>query len=153
VKSEMATFFDAFPGGIIAGNTFQGVGYDTVLLGQADPRPIDIDEIASRLQQPEYAAVAESLHGAGIDSAIDLFASYAGRARDLAPWLRGAAINTDGNLRLHYLAGVGLNLTDSDRVYGEMLKYRRFPQGLFVGSVSTRAELRERIEKRGLGTP
>ena len=35
VKSEMATFFDVFPNGIIAGNTFHGIGYDTVLIGQA----------------------------------------------------------------------------------------------------------------------
>jgi len=45
VKSEIATFFEVFPDGIIAGNTFRGVGYDVVLLGQAGPMRIDLDEL------------------------------------------------------------------------------------------------------------
>jgi spermidine synthase len=45
VKSEIATFFEVFPNGLIAGNTFHGVGYDTVLLGQVEPTRIDLDEI------------------------------------------------------------------------------------------------------------
>ena len=34
VKSEIATFFEAFPNGIVFGNTYNGAGYDLVLLGQ-----------------------------------------------------------------------------------------------------------------------
>src|SRR5205085_2540575 len=37
VKSEVATFFEAFPNGVIWGNTNQGVGYDMVLMGQVEP--------------------------------------------------------------------------------------------------------------------
>ena len=66
-------------------------------------------------------------------SAVDLLASYAGRAADLQPWLRDAAINHDGDLRLQYLAGLGLNANEGDRVYAEILKYRRYPDDLFVG--------------------
>jgi hypothetical protein len=41
---------------------------------------------------------------AGVDG---LMATYAGQARDLRPWLTDAEINTDRNLRLEYLAGLG----------------------------------------------
>ena len=42
VKSSMATFFEAFPDGVVFGNTFNGQGYDMVLVarnaGAVDPR-------------------------------------------------------------------------------------------------------------------
>jgi spermidine synthase len=145
VKSEMATFFAVFPNGIIAGNTFRGLGYDMVLLGQAEPTRIDLDDLDSRLQEPGYAAVSESLREVGVRSAVDLLASYAGRAADLKIWLRDAAINHDGDLRLQYLAGVGLNVNEGDRVYAEILKFRRFPDDVFVGSERLIGPLRSRI--------
>jgi spermidine synthase len=40
VKSEIATFFDAFPNGTIWGNDISGGGYDLVLMGQVDPARI-----------------------------------------------------------------------------------------------------------------
>jgi spermidine synthase len=146
IKSEIATFFDVFPSGIIAGNTFRGIGYDTVLLAQAGATRIDLDRVEGRLQQPDYAAVVASLHEIGINSVVDLFATYAGRASDLMPWTRDAAINRDRDLRLQYLAGLGLNTNESDAVYAEILRYRRFPQDLFVGSGHLLGPLRERIE-------
>jgi len=145
VKSEVATFFEAFPDGIIAGNTFRGVGYDMVLLGQAGPPRIDLGVIDARIHRPEYAAVMRSLEEVGVRSTVDLFATYAGRAVDLKPWLADAAINRDSNLRLQYLAGLGLNLTDSDRIYGEILKYRRFPEDLFTGPEPLIHALRARM--------
>jgi spermidine synthase len=147
VKSEMATFFTVFPEGIIAGNTFRGVGYDTVLLGQAGPARIDVDALDARLNDAAYAPVAQSLRDVGVRSAIDLLASYAGRATDLQPWLRDAAINHDGDLRLQYLAGLGLNANEGDRVYADILKYRRFPDDLFSGSEAALSELRRRIAR------
>ncbi len=41
VKSEIATFFDAFPNGTIWGNDISGGGYDMVLMGQVDQSKID----------------------------------------------------------------------------------------------------------------
>jgi spermidine synthase len=134
VKSEMATFFEVFPTGVIWGNTHQGRGYDTVVMGQASPGPIDVDEIEDRLARPEYAPVAASLREVGIDSAVSLFANYAGRAPDLKVWLRDASINHDSNLRLQYLAGLGLNLYQGDQIYTDLLAYRSYPDGLFAGS-------------------
>ena len=77
---------------------------------------------------------------------MDLFATYAGRAVDLKPWTRDASINRDGDLRLQYLAGLGLNMNESDAVYAEILKYRHFPADLFTGSEARLAELRKRID-------
>ncbi len=145
VKSEIATFFDVFPNGIIAGNTFRGVGYDTVLLGQVEPTRIDLDAMEDRLKQPAYATVAQSLREIGLTSAVDLFGTYAGRAADLKEWLRDASVNRDSNLRLQYLAGLGLNMNESDTVYAEILKYRRFPEGLFTGSEPRMRAIRQLI--------
>ena len=39
VKSEIATFMEAFPNGVVWGNTQEGRGYDLVLLGQLSPEP------------------------------------------------------------------------------------------------------------------
>jgi spermidine synthase len=148
VKSELATFFAVFPGGIVAGNTFRGLGYDMVLLGQAGPTRIDLDDLDARLREPAYEAVSESLREVGVRSAIDLLASYAGRPADLQAFLRDAAINRDGDLRLQYLAGIGLNANDSDRVYADILQYRRFPDDVFVGSERLVGALRGRIASR-----
>ncbi len=153
VKSEMATFFTVFPHGVIAGNTFRGVGYDTVLLGQDGPTRIDVDALETRLADPAFGPVAESLREVGVRSAVDLLASYAGRASDLRPWLADAAINHDGDLRLQYLAGVGLNANDGDRVYADILKYRRYPDGLFTGSPAALGQLRSRITGAGSQSP
>ena len=61
VKSEIGTFFEAFPNGMVFGNTNNGVGYDLVLFGQVEPTKIDLDVIEARLKQPgirEGGAVA-----------------------------------------------------------------------------------------------
>jgi spermidine synthase len=148
VKSEIATFFEAFPDGIVWGNTNNGAGYDLVLLGQAQPTRIDVDAVQVRLQRPEYAPVAQSLRDIGMNSAVDLFSTFAGTASDLAPWLKDAAINRDRNLRLQFLAGLGFNLYQSDVIYSNMLAYAgRFPEHLFVGSPQTLEALRQGIRR------
>jgi spermidine synthase len=149
VKSEVGTFFEAFPNGVVWGNTNNGQGYDLVLLGQVEPIHINVDEIQARLKQPRYAQVAGSLRDIGFYTAVDLFSSYAGRASDLHEWLKDASINRDRNLRLQYLAGLGLNLYESGPIYSEILRYRHFPEGLFVGSPETIESLRSGIQ-RGL---
>jgi len=97
------------------------------------------------LARPDYSAVAQSLNQVGFKSALDLFATFAGQARDLAPWLKGAQINRDRNLRLQYLAGFGLNLYLSESIYDDMLHYRKFPNDLFTGSDETREALKVEI--------
>jgi spermidine synthase len=86
--------------------------------------------VQQRLERPEYAPVAESLRGIEIRSVIDLLSTYAGQASDFAPWVEGAEINRDRNLRLQYLAGSTLE----DDIFREMIGYRRPPANLFAGS-------------------
>jgi spermidine synthase len=147
VKSEIATFMEAFPNGVVWGNTQEGRGYDLVLMGTVEPLQINVDEIQAKLARPEYAPVARSLSEIGMNSAIDLFSTYAGRGPDLTAWTRDASINRDRNLRLQYLAGLGLNLYQSDRIYSEMLVHAKYPDGLFSGSDATLATLREAIAR------
>jgi spermidine synthase len=134
VKSELATFFEVFPHGTIWANTRDGAGYDMVFMGQAEPLKIDLDAVQQRFSRPDYAAVARSLLEIQMESPIDLFSTYAGRSSDLEPWLRGAEINFDRNLRLQYLAGWGINSNLADYIYREIMRYRRPPGDLFVGS-------------------
>ena len=65
----------------------------------------------------------------------------------MANWLKDAAINTDRNLRLQYLAGLGLNLYQSASIYHNMIEQTRYPEQLFDGSPQTLAELRAFIER------
>ena len=58
----------------------------------------------------------------------------AGQNADLGVWSAGAELNTDGDLRLQYLGGWGINSTMEDKLYREMLTYRQVPRGLFTGS-------------------
>ena len=134
VKSAAATFFEVFPNGTVWGNTHEGKGHDMVLLGQVEPLRIDLDQMDRRLKQPDFSTVTQSLRDIGMESAVDLFATYAGRGPDLAEWLRGAAVNRDQNLRMQYLAGFGLNLDDSVSIYAELLLHRRFPDTLFTSA-------------------
>src|SRR5262245_18375137 len=134
VKSEIGTFFEAFPKGMIFANTYNGAGYDLVLLGQADGTSINLDEMEARLKKPEFAPVQKSLAEIGMHSALDLFSTFAGQAPDFGPWLKDAQINRDRNLRLQYLAGRGLNLYRADTIYSDMVSYAKDPQGIFDSS-------------------
>lgn len=145
VKSEVGTFLEVFPEGLVFGNTFNDQGYDVVLVGQKTPGPIDVDAIQARLITPEYAPVAKSLSEIGIYSAIDLVSTFAARGDQLKPWLADVQINRDKNLRLQYLAGFSLNMYDQAGIYAQMIQSRTYPEGLFTGSPATLAQLRDRI--------
>jgi spermidine synthase len=107
-----------------------------------------VDAIQQKLERPEYATVAQSLREIGMNDAIDLFSTFAGRASDLKPWLADATINTDRNLRLQFLAGMGFNLYQSDVIYSGMLAYAgRYPDEMFVGSPETIEKLRAGIRR------
>ena len=153
VKSEIATFLETFPNGAVFANTVNGQGYDLVLFGQVENRPIDVDAVQARLDDPANAAVAQSLRQIGIVSAVDLFGTYAGRRADMQNWLSDAMINTDRNLRLQYLAGLGLNLYQSDAIYRAMIRDVKYPEDLFVGSPETLSALRSKINLAIGGAP
>src|SRR4030095_10307069 len=101
---------------------------------------------------PANAAIMQSLREIGISSAIDLFGTFAGRRSDMQNWLSDAIINTDRNLKLQYLAGLGLNLYQSDAIYRAMIKEVKFPDELFEGSEETLKALRAKVQASLGGT-
>lgn len=133
IRSELATFFAAFPYGTIWANTRNGLGYDMVFMGQLEPLKINIDEAQERINRDDHAPVRESLREIEINSLLDLFTTYAGNATDLAPWTNGAALNTDADLKLSYLAGWGINANLEDVLYRKILVYRTAP-AFFTGN-------------------
>ena len=139
VKSEVATFLEAFPDGAVFANTANGQGYDLVLFGQLDGGKINVDNVQARLNDPKNAD----------DRAIaprDRNQFGCGSVRHLRrPQPRSevwfdrdpkVTINTDRNLRLQYLAGLGLNLYQSDPIYRSMIRDAGIPR------ISSRARRR-----------
>ena len=145
VKTELATFFAVFPNATVWSNYLNGDGYDLVLLGRTDSSPVNVDELERRLSQSTYSGVARSLAETEFHSAVDLLATYAGRSSDLAPFVADAQINEDLNMRLQYMAGMGLNTVTSPQVYRQILSYRRFPEGMLAGAGERIDALRELI--------
>ena len=148
VRSELATFFEVFPGGTIWANTLNGDGYDVVLLGQAVPSRIDISVMEQRFQDAGYRQVSASLIESGFGTPVELFSTYAGSGADLKAWLVGAAINTDRNLRLQYLAGIGLNQYTAANILEQIAAHKKFPEQLFVATDAWKTSLRQ-----GMGIP
>jgi spermidine synthase len=146
VKSELATFFDVFPDGTVWSNDANGIGYDTVVMGQTGTAGINVDDLRRRLARPDHAVVRRSLKEVGFGSMVGLLATYAGRGPDLRPWLRNAQINQDRNLRLQYLAGMGRSHQYGGEIYDQMLDYLVYPDNLFIGSAETRDAIRYWIE-------
>ncbi len=145
VRSEIATFLQVFPNGTLWRNDARNGGYDMVLAGRLEETPIDVDALQAKLDSPEYAAVKASLADAGYLTIFDLLKTYSGRGRDLGPWIAGAVINTDGNLRLQYLAGLGLNNNLGTQIRNSILDYRQFPADMFTGEASNIDYLRNLI--------
>jgi len=147
VKSEIATFFSVFPNGTIWSNDDEGEGYDVVLLGSAGPAAIDLGGVLQRLDRKDYKAVRDSLRSVGYHSGYALLATYAGQAKDLAPWLQKAQINLDRNLRLQYLAGLGLNFYEQSLIYADLELHFRFPDELLAGTQEQKQVLRQTVQR------
>jgi len=149
VQSEIVTFFEVFPEGTIwANDTILEEGYDVVLLARPDGMKIDVDDLQQRLDRADHEPVAKSLREVGFSSAVSLLSAYAGRGPDLREWLKDAQINRDRNLRLQYLAGMGLNMQRAGAIYEDMLHYRKFPDNLFAASFERKEALRKALRRR-----
>mgnify|MGYP001249925034 CR=1 FL=1 len=146
VRSELATFFEVFPNGTVWRNDARGGGgYDMVLVGRLEETPIDVDAWQAKGDRPEYTTVKASLAEVEYSTILDVLKTYSGRSRDLGPWLAGATINTDKNLRLQYLAGLGSNNNSGTEIRDSMLRYRQFPTDLFTGQASSIEALRDQM--------
>jgi spermidine synthase len=148
VKSVLATFFAVFPQATIWSNHVGGRGYDLVLLGHTSNTTVDIDALQTRMERQDHSGVVSSLGEVGFQSAIDVLMTYAGRAIDLRPWLTGTTLNLDRNLRLQYLAGMGVNSMAHAKIYEEMLGYRFYPDGLLTGSATNVQILNSLLQPR-----
>ncbi|MCF7974552.1 MAG: fused MFS/spermidine synthase [Phycisphaerae bacterium] len=148
VKSEIATFFEALPYGTIWSNDNEGEGYDLVMLGVLAPMRIHMGDLDDRLKRPEYKDVLESLKGIRIKSALSLLGTYAGSRADLSEWLADAQINLDKNMRLQYLAGMGLNMDQTADIFDEMLTHLTFPDNIFITTNTQKTLLEYLINSR-----
>ena len=147
VKSEIATFFEVFPDGTVWSNDLAGTGYDVVLLGKDAAPTIDVDAIDRRLGRSDHINVNRSLQAIGFQPPISLLTTYLSQASDLVSWLADAEINRDRNLRLQYLAGMGLDLSDQSIIYDAMTAYRSFPADLFLVSDELGQVLRQALDR------
>src|SRR5258708_7386289 len=57
VKSQIATFLEVFPEGTIWTNDIDGEGYDSLLIGVNGPTTINVDQLETRRQRPDYRHV------------------------------------------------------------------------------------------------
>ena len=147
VKSEIATFFEVFPDGTVWSNDLAGTGYDVVLLGKDAAPTIEVDAIDRRLGRSDHINVNRSLQAIGFQPPISLLTTYLSQASDLVSWLADAEINRDRNLRLQYLAGMGLDLSDQSIIYDAMTAYRSFPEDLFLVSDELGQVLRQALDR------
>ncbi len=140
VKSAIATFAQVFPDTTLWNPDLLEEGYDLVALGRVDGTRISEAGIAARLDASP--AVRRSLDEVSLTSAAAVLGTYAGRARDLAPWLAGAEINRERHLRLQYLAGLAANADERFLIFQAMLRFRRYPADLVEASAELESQLR-----------
>ena len=148
VQSELKTFFSVFPDGTLWSNDQNGDGYDAIVLGEANPAVINVDQVQARLDTKEYAPVAQSLADVDFNSALDLLKTYGGSADDLEKLLLKAPINRDRDLRLQYLAGFGANLYLEKQIYSDIKDERTYPDDLFAGSPQNIEALRAVLQAK-----
>jgi spermidine synthase len=148
VKSEVGTFFEAYPDGSIWNSEKDLKGYDVVLLGHVGSRTIDADVLQRRLEQHEPARA--SLAEVNIGSSLDLLRAYAGRRADVAGWLAGYQPNLDRNLRLEYLAGEALDSRkqSESEIYNDMTAGLRYPEGFIRAGSEQERTLRRTFTVR-----
>lgn len=148
IKSEVATFIEAFPHVLIFGNTASGQGYDGVMVGSMEPFEIDVSELHARLVSTEYAPVLSSLGEVDYGSMQALLGTFAATGEQLRGWVAGSEINQDRNLRLQYLAGLGVNNYEQAGIYSEILQHGDWPMEVFKGDLTTLSRLRSEVMMR-----
>ena len=146
VKSEIATFAQVFPDTTLWNPDLLEEGYDLVALGRVAEQPIREAAIDARIAAAPR--VRSSLDGVLLKSASALLATYAGRARDLQPWMANAEINRERHLRLQYLAGLAANTDQRFMIFQSLVRHRRYPADLFEASAGTEAQLRQWYRER-----
>lgn len=143
VKSETATFFNAFPQ-VTIWQTGDFVNQrHLIICGSTEPKTIDLPRVYERIES--NARFMQALAGLKLDSVADLLSLYTTRKGDLDPWLTDAQINRDWAMRLEYLAGQAYDQLHAEEIYKQILKYHHFPEGLYQGPAPLIEDLRERF--------
>lgn len=136
VKCEMATFLQEFPEATIWSGLSFTVGYDLVVVGSAHGQRMDAQQMASKiLSNP---SLRMSFADVGLGSVDSLLKSFAATGHDLKPWLNGAEINRDRNLRLQYLAGTNPSDVLEQHIFEAMTASREVPAKPSVPAVRVR---------------
>jgi len=148
VKSQIATFFEAFPEGSIWNNQDNLEGYDVTLLGYQEPIVIDSRKVFDKVVS--NGRVGESLGEVFLYKPLDLFMLYSGRRQDIEPWIADAQLNLDRNLRLEYLAGASLDVQIASNIYANMITNIEYPEDLFDLSEPEDSYLRNYYRQIGL---
>ena len=142
-KSTIASFLQVFPEGTVwSSHIPRNGGNDLVMIGQVGAMKIDVDRLASRIEQNPW--LAQSLADVDLGYLITLLATYFGRGPDLAEWLEGAQINHERSLRLQYLAGLSHERYEELEIYRSMARYRRYPEDLFIAPPGIREQVQAR---------
>lgn len=145
VKSQVATFFDAFPDATAWSSDLTHQGYDLVLLATDGPLRFDLDRVQAQID--EDGLLRASLAEVDLGSAVALFSTCAGDAESLRDWLADAQRNVDQSLRLQYLAGLALDVYDEKAIYAAMTAGFRPPMDLFPGSDDLRRALQQALTR------
>jgi spermidine synthase len=139
-KSQIGTFASVFPDTTLWNPDLLEEGYDLVALGRVEESPIREEAIRERLDAAPR--VKQSLYEVMLRSPEAILSTYAGRGKDLAPWLADAQINRERNLRLQYLAGMAANTDQRFLIFQSMLAHRRYPADLIQASAGLEEQLR-----------
>lgn len=146
-KCELGTFLEAFPQATLwtSWRTSDGPDqrHDIIAVGQLEPTTLDLAAIDRRIQSNEK--LRETLDEVNLATIPGLMGQYAGRGDDLRPWLAGAEINRDASLRLEYLAGLSLWISQADAIFREIASYRRYPAEILKNDAEHEADIRQRL--------
>lgn len=141
VKSQVATFFEAFPQSSVWNTYPEGRGYDATLLGYNTPPEIsEPNLIEAMTRQPE---ITQSIRELGFQNPAVLLYHYGGQAADMTEWLSDAQINRDRNLRLEYLAGASLNSQMASEITRNMVSNISYPENIYSLQPGSETVLRE----------
>lgn len=117
VRCELATFLKVFPNALVwSGET--SYAYDVIAVASRDDEPLDSEVVLRRLYK--NGLVQADLADAGIRSREELRQRSIARGEDLLPYLVGAPINRDRNLRLQYLAGLTPDGKEAQQIFDTM---------------------------------
>lgn len=143
VKSEVVTFFHAFPRCTLWHTGDLPNQRHMIICGSMDPGPIDLNRVNELIETAP--GFKRSLARLNMQSLSDLLELYTTQKSDLAPWLSDAQINRDWAMRLEYLAGHAYSDMRAEEIYGEITPFRVFPEDLFQGDGLILDDLRERF--------